>query len=1396
MKTQSTKLLWLKLVSAALLLLGVVGRPQSADARLDPFYIINGPAYGAVTPRILFMLDTSGSMGMDITFIEGSAFPSTKCWWHNCEDGNVGVLQSRIHAARTVISEIAHANEDRAEFGLMTFSIALPPDGTASRPIPTPCIATASAGPLVAGQTYRFTWSKNVNMPISNVWKPNRNPFGVAGMWILCGDNRPFPYLRHDNLGGFALPDDSQEALPDMPLYQAKSDLAAFESAANYTRKVQWFPRWVGRRVNLDCSDPIQNSIAEATQGDYNGADLAAKKAAVCGRDFYYWPYVDGNPGYSFYKGLSENAMTHYECDDNGAVCNNTNIQEHRLGVARRQPGGKAALYAPFYSEAALADNTIPVTGKGPMDLEDAWLMFDGVTDKMYAGGADVVGGTPHATSLGQVELFVNILNNQPVSKKAALPWTNAVFGHDTVAGYLSFLRLVDPDDLCSPLTLIIVTDGQPDPWATEGGSKLYDRLRSVRRILGVKTYIVAFTQEVYLNATAKQRVHEIACAASGSDSGVTPCTGGNSLSNWDTCANPEDPVNECAWLSEDHQALKASLTEILTQELELDVPTGTPTVANDFQLEDPSDPNSSQAAVQTQITSWTEFPGWIGHVVRGACEDEDPQNPGQLAEYCANVANVPIDTDEVETFGPCPTGRVWDAGVCLQQTLWNDRRIYTHDFDNNVIRIADEDGNPSAEFIALVETLNNQGRLSPALAADPGTKSLEIAAMAHWLLGKDMPDDWKLPGLPNAAPILIRRVPQYNSNFLPTVGIRDPHCAGRRNKQGDNIPPSLEAFSTEAWQTTSGNGLDVHYDYTEAVLVGDDFGMLHAFHYDSGNELFGFVPLALLNNSRKLSAAGVENYGQPEQVEDHVYGLASTINNGFVFDPFVDEWRHLAVFGLGPGGSEILALDVSHMGRLQADDPIEVVWTTTTSSIAGDYAATLGETWSRPALTYAAPNDSMGLEPASYVVFGSGYREGSGDEERGRTVWVVDALTGETVTQKAFMAPPDPSSTYDAEDDYAAIADIAVGSHCLSRYWGEMQEAYWADPAGRLYRWDLATETSNVTSFPHTADGGGSVWPLDPAQFAIAQESVRFAACQGDDDFSCSVGSIGGGAKGDVFTFSPAVVSNNRIDEINDDGGVLGLGDRDQFLIALASGSPNDTVIDGDEEDNDFHSSIYLIADDHRAPNTNGGFTIPGDGEITPPGTADSFMRLPLNQIERTRTIIFPDGEVDTETRNFSREARPIRAPMVRVTGLVAGNGDNEQIGEVFYISYFIYEPGSNVCDGRWFNDDTGEWEADPGATYEVSFRLVVEEGEGFDFNNGYNLPGNYGDGFGTNGGLVGPVVQQAECGDENCGAVLKAPKTNPCDPNSNAPQIGGAISVATSWSEVEGFTPLEIDL
>ncbi|HVI02356.1 MAG TPA: hypothetical protein VM869_26775 [Enhygromyxa sp.] len=1383
MRTAITNKQWvLRLLGVALLLFGVLGHAERADARLDPFYIVHGHSYGKLKPRILFVVDSSATMRYE------QPWPDVGCDWGECETWNDD--QSRVHAARYVINMVTEAASDEADFALMTFGQA--PLPKSADEVPAPCLS------LDKTQKWRFVWVTSSNAPsyvkkIAGKWQVVQatsniaNPFGTQGTWLLCGDNKLFPYLRHDNLGSFALPDDSDAALPDVPLYKASGTQAGFANAVNRTRKVQWFPRYIGRRGNLDCGDQNQAAIVHGSYGDYGSTD-ADRTTQVCGRDFYYWPYVDGFPGYSWHTLNSPTAMYEEECDDNG-VCTWQTDKAHRGGVSRRHESVGAGLFAPFYSKGVIDSPDIAAEDKGPLSDDDQWMMFDGMTRKAWEGGVDVSGNKPFIEVIGDLEQYLSFGGGVP-QPTGDLLQSNAQLSHTSVSSYLAFISTVTESDVCRPMAMIFLTDAMPEDYKPSDNKTLYSYMRKFRTLLGVRTYVVGFSNEWWNNGLAWDGLNLMACSANGANNTSIPC-GGQSQSNWDTCQDPEDHKNACAYRVATAEDLAAVLTDIIGQIIAAEVPSGAPTVANDFQLASPNDPESSQVAVQTSVSSWTDIPGYAGHVAREACTDADPDNPGQLAEYCQNAADLPVDTEETESFGPCPISRVWDAGKCLQQTDYRDRRLYTHDANNNVFRISDSTGKPTAEFTALITELNSQGLIKPPLSVNATTKKNEIQAMTEWLLGRNMPDGWKLPGLPNSAPILIRRVPKADENFLPTVGIRDPHCAGRRNGIGDNVPESLEEFSTTAWELSSGNGFGDHYDYTEAVLIGDDFGVLHGIHYDSGNELFGFVPRALINNARVLSLNGSTNYGQPEDISEHVYGIASTVNAGWAFDEQAGEWRHLAVFGLGPGGSEILTLDVSHMGRVQDDDPIEVVWTASTTSIADEYAATLGETWSRPALTYAVKNHAMSLEPKAYMVFGSGYREGVGAEERGRTVWVVDAITGETVTERAFM--PVPEDTYDVEDDSAAISDIAVGSHCLSRYWGEMQEAYWADPAGRLYRWDIATNATDVDSFPHEADSG-SKWQTNADDFAVAVEAFRFPACQSDDEYQCSIGPIGSGDnKGDVFTFSPAVAANNRIDDIDDPGDILPVNDRDQFLIALVSGSPNDTAIDGGDEDNDFHSSIYLLADDHRA-DKNGGFDIPGIGGLQAPGTHPHFMRLPLNQLERTRTIIFPDGTTQDETRNFSKKARPIRAPMIRVTGLA--DGQQQLDAEVFYITYTIYEPGSAVCNPKWYDEESGKWIADPGATYEVTFRLVISGTAPFDFNNGYTLPGDYGDGFGTGGKLSAPVVSQVLCEGENCGAKLNAPKTSPCDPNVDSPTLSGAISVQTGWSELDGFAPLETEL
>ena len=235
-----------------------------------------------------------------------------------------------------------------------------------------------------------------------------------------------------------------------------------------------------------------------------------------------------------------------------------------------------------------------------------------------------------------------------------------------------------------------------------------------------------------------------------------------------------------------------------------------------------------------------------------------------------------------------------------------------------------------------------------------------------------------------------------------------------------------------------------------------------------------------------------------------------------------------------------------------------------------------------------------------------------------------------------------------------------------------------------------------------------------------------RFTACQGTGT-TCTISSSN---RGDVFTFPPAVVSKDRIDDINEAGQQLSDKRKDQLLIALNSGSTNDDAIDGGVATNDFHSSLYLMVDNHQDPTPKGeGLIIPGIGNTTLPGTHATFMRLPLSEIERTREWTYPDGSQDSNTRNFNKKARPIGAPRIDVTAAT----QNGNIIEVYYVTYVIYEPGDQTCDPRWYDEDEDEWVFDYGSTYEVTFRIDAEEGEDFNFLsgtgalNGVNLGDEY---------------------------------------------------------------------
>lgn len=1320
-----------------------LGQSGSSQARLDPYYVVRGAAFGTVSPRVLFVLDTSGSMSRRASAGGG------RCRWSRCESPDFYDTseESRISAARRAIRTVVDGAGESADFSLMSFV-----QNVAEVQSPPPMCQTYG-DPAVPT---RFVWTNVFNDWSNTLWWIRRNepgPADYAGALRLCqGDaRRPYAYIRWNELGtGSVIPaDDLSGPVPPSPLISL--DESDYSDISTLQRRVQFFPTFMGVRAQLNAETDPDQSLLNASVGDYD------RLTEVWNSDFYYWPYVDGFSGYAtlnvFDLDVDEGLVSGYD----GSV---------RAGVAGDNDWfAGVELHAPFFVD--LSETAVPPANWGPEDGAEALVLTQARTAPLIEGGVDATGGTPWRSAVGVIPDTPE--NPTPIVED------NRVGAHPSIASYLAFLGTVAESSACAPTNVVLLTDGNPS--GGQGGAGLYANLAALRNELGAAVYVVGFFVD-------SGELNNMACAAAGACDGAdcsSPCDDESAL-DWDTCSDPDNPGTSCAFVASSTAQLEGILAGIIDDALDVSVDSGQGSVVNEFGATGLAD---GVVAVQTVFSASTDYPGWTGHVERRYCEIYDESDV--LVPTCQPPSPEfdPELESAFDTFGDgCAMGRDWDAGECLQNTAWNDRRIFSHDANNNVYRISNPDGSASGDFIDELVELNHIS------GPDADDDADEIVA---FLLGRDAPNGWKLPGVSNSSPITVRRVPEYDETRLPEVAITDPHCAGRRfgELNSGTLPNSLEQFATDAWDEDEAP----NYTYQEAVVVGDDYGIIHAFQLDSGNELFGLIPRFALANAVEQAENGPGNMGQPaEDLENHVFGVSSTLNHGWAFDSDEARWRHLGVIGMGAGGTEYIALDLSHMNP-DVDPPVDVLWTTQDAELVPFYEPLLGETWARPALTYHVTNDQLSTEPETFLVAGSGYPEEGDVGAEGRSLFVANAMTGELLERAAMPAV---SNTY--ESAFGAVVDPSIGSHCISRYWAEGQEAYVADPAGRLFRWDLGRDAEPLT-FKHDDDSGVGDWGT------VAEELVRFPACTGTGD-TCSVNPAN---LGDPFLFGPSVSAFNRIDDVST-GALDAVEENNEFLIALVSGAPNDDSIDGGDEDNDFHSSLYLLVDDHGpSPGPDDGLNVPagtptsggsfaaGDNVNGNPG----YMRIAVSDIARTRRVTPFEGASEfTETRNFSKAARPVRSPRIYVTGVVDDSGGEPIVVEdveVYYVTYYIYEPGSGECDPRFYDTATRTWHPDRGTTYEITFRLTADANNGFEFNGGASggdALADFDAGFET--GLQLTSVEQvggSECESGNCGAKVNPQPFVPCD---NNPPAGEDEPISTyvvpmGNKTLDAFSPIE---
>ena len=284
-------------------------------------------------------------------------------------------------------------------------------------------------------------------------------------------------------------------------------------------------------------------------------------------------------------------------------------------------------------------------------------------------------------------------------------------------------------------------------------------------------------------------------------------------------------------------------------------------------------------------------------------------------------------------------------------------------------------------------------------------------------------------------------------------------------------------------------------------IFVATNEGYLHAFDTDSGEEMFAFMPEALLKNI-KPQYSGLS-------ARDHVYGLDGSLT----FWGDQDSANKYLYFGMRRGGNAYYALDVSTITAPK------LLWSKSNSDT--DFA-NLGQTWSTPYLARVGAEGKTcqsGAKNCREVVIVSGGYDKAEDRDivgtlklddatktvtttMGNDIFIIDALTGAriwslqsdtSISNKAQLASSVPGGLRMLDTNYNNLVD----------------RLYFADTGGYVWRLDLSeaigdsASPSKLTKFADLGD----VDNADARKF-YNEPDVSLMKLNGKSTFVVSIGS------------------------------------------------------------------------------------------------------------------------------------------------------------------------------------------------------------------------------------------------------------------------------------------------
>ncbi len=223
----------------------------------------------------------------------------------------------------------------------------------------------------------------------------------------------------------------------------------------------------------------------------------------------------------------------------------------------------------------------------------------------------------------------------------------------------------------------------------------------------------------------------------------------------------------------------------------------------------------------------------------------------------------------------------------------------------------------------------------------------------------------------------------------------------------GYGIYRSGSALAGESHAYTLFRDSDLYRNRPPVIYVGANDGMLHAFHAETGEELFAYVPNAVMGS---LSALTSPHYAHRYYVDGSPWSSDAWLGG---------EWRTVLLGSLGAGGKAIFALDITDPASFSSDD---VLWEYT--------HAELGYTIGQATIARMANGEWA-------AIFGNGYESNS----RRAQLFIVNLADGSLIRRidtdaGSSAAPNGLASPIPVDVNGDAVADFIYAGDLLGNMW------------------------------------------------------------------------------------------------------------------------------------------------------------------------------------------------------------------------------------------------------------------------------------------------------------------------------------------------------------------------